>query len=166
MTSAACSASSRVRDVGSRHVPVGPGPRRKTWEKRCFAGRYPPPRLLDLTTLESRIVAPQLAGVINGYPRDDGGFVLYGVTSWPYIDPVHRPLVLVDPASKDDRVLVDQGPDDWAYPFMDWASNDWVLLIPEFAREGDRPGVNVAVDTRSGARYEFKLDQAGRTVAP
>lgn len=124
------------------------------------------PRLLDLKTLESRAVAPQLAGAINAYPRDDGGFVLYGVTSWPYVAPVHRPLVLVDPASKTDRVLVDQGPDDWAYPFMEWTSNDWVLLIPELATNGGPPGVRIAVDTRTGARFEFKLDGQGRAVEP
>ena len=124
------------------------------------------PRLLDLATFESRPVAPQLAGLIGGYPRDDGGFVLYGVTSWPYEYPVHWPLVLVDPVSKTDTVLVDQGPDDWAYPFMNWTSNDWVLLTPELAREGDRPGVKIAIDTRTGSKYEFKLDDAGRAVAP
>ena len=124
------------------------------------------PRLLDLATFESRPVAPQLAGLIGGYPRDDGGFVLYGVTSWPYEYPVHRPLVLVDPVSKTDTVLVDQGPDDWAYPFMNWTSNDWVLLTPELARGGDRPGVKIAIDTRTGTKYEFKIDAAGSAVAP
>ena len=124
------------------------------------------PRLLDLHTLESQIVAPQLAALIGAYPRDDGGFVLYGVTSWPYVYPVHRPLVLVDPASKTDRVLVDQGPDDWAYPYMEWTSNDWILLTPELARDGDRPGVRIAVDTRTGTRIEFKIDATGRAVEP
>lgn len=124
------------------------------------------PRLLDLETLDSRIVAPQLATLNSAYARDDGAFVAFGSTSWPYEDPVHRPLVLVDPVSGVDQILVDQGPDDWAYPYMGWTSNDWILLIPELAAEGRRPGVRVAVDTRTGTKIEFKLDDQGRAVMP
>jgi hypothetical protein len=124
------------------------------------------PRLLDLATLESRPVATkQLAGLISAYARDDGGFVLYGVSSWPYVYPVHRPLVHVDPVSGTDRVLVDQGPEGWAYPFMEWTSNDWVLLNPELG-DGGKPGLLIAVDTRTGERYEFIIDAQGRAVAP
>lgn len=124
------------------------------------------PQILDLRTLEFAPVVPQLAGLIGAYPRDDGTFVLYGVTSWPYVDPVHRPLVLVDPESGVDQVLVDQGPDDWAYPYMEWTSNDWVLLIPELAFEDRRPGVRIAIDTRTGETFEFKIDDQGRAVEP
>lgn len=123
------------------------------------------PRVLDLATLESRIVSPQLEGLISAYPRDDGGFVLYGVTSWPNEHPVHRPLVHVDPVAETDRVLVDQGPDDWAYPYLDWTSNDWVLLLPELGAGGP-PGLRIAIDTRTGERYEFMIDAEGRAVVP
>ena len=49
---------------------------------------------------------------------------------------------------------------------MNWTSNDWVLLTPELARGGDRPGVKIAIDTRTGTKYEFKIDAAGSAVAP
>lgn len=42
---------------------------------------------------------------------------------------------------------------------------DWVLLTPELGA-GGRPGVRIAVDTRTGERFEFKIDEQGRAVAP
>ncbi len=124
------------------------------------------PRLLDLTTLESRLVAPQIAALLDAYAREDGGFVLYGVTSWrPEVHPVHRPLVLVDPTTMTDRVLVDQGPDDWAYPYFDWTSNDWVLLIPELGI-GGKPGLRIAIDTRTGERFEYTVDPVVESASP
>jgi hypothetical protein len=126
------------------------------------------PRLLDLATFESRPVAAEhLATLIMGRARDDGGLVAYGATSWrPYVHPVHRPLILVDPLSGQDRVLVDQGPEGWAYPLMeDWTNNNWEILTPELG-DGGKPGVQIAVDTRTGQRYEFMIDDEGRAIAP
>jgi hypothetical protein len=117
--------------------------------------------VIDLSTGQRTPVAPQIAAAYDGFARDDGRFVAYGSSSWePEVDPVDRPVVVIEPDSGATQLLFDQGPADWRYLYTGWTSTDWILL-----EEREGPGRTI-VDQNDGSAVTFVLDDAGQPIAP